>query len=190
MKMEKVCSKCKVPKPETEFTFMNKAKGQRRSRCRTCTAEDEKERRPKRVLWERQHRAKNREYFRAKAKAERAAKPKQYKNMARKAYMRNKDKQLAARRLKAYGLTPEAFNALLASQDNRCAICRTDKPGKRNWHTDHDKDYEKRTGKIRVRGILCQNCNLALGMMHDNPGVAIKAAYYLLRENPAPIIPS
>ena len=52
-----------------------------------------------------------------------------------------------------YGLTLEAFDELLASQGGGCAICGKSDPD----NVDHDHA----TG--RVRGILCFNCNIAIG---------------------------
>src|SRR5213593_4753145 len=68
--------------------------------------------------------------------------------------------------LRTYGMTQEDFWALLAKQEGRCAICRTDRPpcrvpGESVWHVDHDH----KTG--RVRGLLCFNCNAALGHVRD-----------------------
>jgi hypothetical protein len=40
-------------------------------------------------------------------------------------------------------------------------------------HIDHDHI----TGK--VRGLLCTQCNIALGMTHDDPGLLTKLAEYL-----------
>ena len=57
-----------------------------------------------------------------------------------------------------YGLTLEAFDELLASQGGGCAICG--KPDADNVDHDHA------TG--RVRGILCWNCNIAIGQFEDD----------------------
>jgi len=74
-----------------------------------------------------------------------------------------------------YGLTPEQYDALLAEQDGKCAICRTDDwPGK-GPHVDHEHE----TGK--VRGLLCGKCNVALGNMDDDPARLRAAADYLER---------
>lgn len=70
-----------------------------------------------------------------------------------------------------YGLTLEAFAALLAGQENRCAICRTPDG---NWVVDHDH----KSGD--VRGILCRQCNTGLGCFKDSPEAAMAAAKYLL----------
>jgi hypothetical protein len=63
-----------------------------------------------------------------------------------------------------YGLTITEWNELLVAQQGRCATCRTAEPGGRGqFHTDHNHE----TGKIR--GLLCANCNVALGMACEDP---------------------
>lgn len=77
-----------------------------------------------------------------------------------------------------YGITPEQYEALLAEQGGRCAICGTEEPGRtgvRKWSVDHCHT----TG--RVRGILCHPCNLMLGKARDNPEILRKGADYLSR---------
>jgi len=82
-----------------------------------------------------------------------------------------------AKWLKQYGLTVEQFETLLAEQDNRCAICRTDELPKRgSWHVDHNHV----TG--RVRGILCHGCNVSLGHFRDRIDLLEAAVAYLKRE--------
>jgi hypothetical protein len=76
------------------------------------------------------------------------------------------------KRLLRYGLTIESFNSLLASQQGCCAICRE---VLKNPCVDHDH----RTGL--VRGILCHDCNRAIGMMRDSPDILRRAADYLIR---------
>lgn len=70
-----------------------------------------------------------------------------------------------------YGLTPEQHEAMAAAQEHLCAICGG-RP-RRGLHVDHNH----LTGK--VRGLLCGNCNRALGLFHDRAAVARKAAAYL-----------
>lgn len=62
------------------------------------------------------------------------------------------------------GFTEELFLETLKLQENKCAICRTDKPNPKNdrdWHCDHDH----KTGK--ARGILCAGCNTLLGRLES-----------------------
>lgn len=85
---------------------------------------------------------------------------------------RNPDRNKAYQRKYKYGITQEEFDALLVSQDGRCAICRV---LLEKAVVDHDHD----TG--RVRGLLCWNCNVALGHMRDDPDTLARAIAYLER---------
>jgi predicted nucleic acid-binding Zn ribbon protein len=72
-----------------------------------------------------------------------------------------------------YGITIEEFEARLASQGNRCAICRTEEWSGKGPHVDHDHA----TG--HVRGVLCHKCNLGLGKFNDDPELLRAAIRYL-----------
>lgn len=74
-----------------------------------------------------------------------------------------------------YGLTPAAFEQLLTSQGNRCAICRTPFKVRKEAHVDHEH------GTRAVRGVLCGNCNLGMGNFKDNPALLLEALDYLSR---------
>lgn len=78
-----------------------------------------------------------------------------------------------------YGLTPEEFDAMKASQNNVCAICGTNRDlGRgRELHVDHNHE----TGK--VRGLLCNFCNRGLGLFRDNIELLDKAKEYLNARN-------
>ena len=67
-----------------------------------------------------------------------------------------------------YGLTSADVDAMIEAQGGTCAVC----PGKPE-HVDHDH----KTGK--VRGILCFNCNQALGNARDDPKTLRGLARYL-----------
>lgn len=75
---------------------------------------------------------------------------------------------------KRYGITTADFDAMLAKQLGRCAICATDEPGGMgSFHVDHDHV----TGA--VRGLLCYKCNQGLGFFNDNPRLLQRARRYL-----------
>ncbi|MFG2956956.1 endonuclease domain-containing protein [Streptomyces sp. NPDC048291] len=57
---------------------------------------------------------------------------------------------------------------MVASQYGICAICLSAPP----VHVDHCH----KTG--RVRGVLCFNCNSAIGKLRDDPDAARRAAAY------------
>lgn len=77
-------------------------------------------------------------------------------------------------RLKRYGLTPEAFAALLTEQGSRCAICRS------LMVEEVIVDHDHETG--RVRGLLCRPCNSGIGHLGDDPA-RVRAALAYLEES-------
>ena len=78
-----------------------------------------------------------------------------------------------------YGLSLEDFGGLWAAQGFVCAVCgsvpRAMKGGRDGRCVDHDHE----TG--RVRGILCNGCNMALGYVRDSPATLRALAEYLER---------
>jgi hypothetical protein len=72
------------------------------------------------------------------------------------------------------GFGVDEYNALKKEQSNNCAICgRNEKEFKRRLHLDHCHT----TGK--VRGLLCSNCNTAIGLLKDDIDVIASAISYL-----------
>ena len=84
----------------------------------------------------------------------------------------NPDRWEDIRRRTKYGMEPEEFQAMKEKQNEACAICLQ----RKKLSVDHDHQ----TG--RVRGLLCTNCNTALGKLHDNSDNLRRAADYLERE--------
>jgi hypothetical protein len=77
-----------------------------------------------------------------------------------------------------YNFPQELYEQRLEEQGNVCAICGTDNPGGRGqFHADHDHV------KNQPRGVLCHNCNVALGNFKDNPEILRAAVEYLERWN-------
>lgn len=74
--------------------------------------------------------------------------------------------------LKRFGLTTAAYRAMLSAQGGGCAICR----GTTKLSVDHCHT----TGKIR--GILCNKCNLAIGYFEDDQDRLKAAIDYLKGE--------
>ena len=71
------------------------------------------------------------------------------------------------------GFFPEEFDEKLKNQGNKCAICKTSKPTSVGWHADHDHN----TGQ--KRGILCQKCNMGIGLLGENIQVLEQAIMYI-----------
>lgn len=83
-----------------------------------------------------------------------------------------KDGQKVGRRRRLYGLDPQAYAEMQRRAGGKCEACRT--PIDR-LVIDHCHD----TGK--VRGLLCDRCNLVLGAVEDNPAILRAAVRYLAR---------
>ena len=96
-------------------------------------------------------------------------------------YYRNFSRSAADNRrhkLRAYGLTPEAYDALLAQQGGRCAICHDVSRVENQWGpTRLAVDHSHMT--IKVRGLLCSHCNRGLGYFKETPGLLLRAMKYL-----------
>jgi 5-methylcytosine-specific restriction endonuclease McrA len=72
-----------------------------------------------------------------------------------------------------YGMSPEEYARRLSEQDGGCALCGASCPTGNLLAVDHCHI----TG--RVRGLLCANCNVALGTFKDDVSVLRKAIQYL-----------
>lgn len=80
-----------------------------------------------------------------------------------------------------YGITLAEYNEMLDDQGGGCFICgRTAAEEGKRLGVDHDHD----TGE--VRGLLCQNCNTAIGFLQDDPALLRSAADYLDSLSPTP----
>ena len=87
------------------------------------------------------------------------------------------------RRLARYGLTPEQYDAMYAAQDGRCAVCNEPEWPHRMFDIDHDHSCcpgGESCGEC-VRGLLCFNCNTALGKLKDDVESLKRAVSYLTR---------
>lgn len=77
------------------------------------------------------------------------------------------------RTLGRHGLTKKAFAELLEAQGGKCANpgCGATEPGGRaEWHVDHDHSHcnKKWSCGECIRGLLCQRCNIGLGLLGDS----------------------
>lgn len=94
--------------------------------------------------------------------------PKPFDPVAYALREQRKDKQRGRLR-RLYGITPEQYFSMLEEQQHRCKICevhqselKSNFAGRDVFRIDHCHD----TGK--VRGLLCDSCNVSLGHMKEN----------------------
>jgi hypothetical protein len=83
-----------------------------------------------------------------------------------------RSKALVRNRERLYGISEDRYTELWAQQGGVCAICLEDSE-KKGLGVDHDHD----TGEIR--GLLCSQCNGAIGMLRERPDLMQRATDYL-----------
>ena len=76
-----------------------------------------------------------------------------------------------------YGIGVEDYDRMALEQGGRCAICATGEPGSGNgfFAVDHCHTTNE------VRGLLCTPCNMAIGLLNDDPVRLASAITYLAR---------
>ena len=73
-----------------------------------------------------------------------------------------------------YGLSMDEYNAMIDAQDGKCAICNyMFGQTKGDIHVDHCHT------EGHVRGLLCNNCNRAIGLFNEDTESLEQAIQYL-----------
>jgi hypothetical protein len=158
----KRCKKCGEAKPLDAFYRDSVARDAHRPECKNCTSARRKawyqanrEREIARVVaWQQR----NRERYNAKLRAYRRANP----EVGRADHLN-----------RAFGLTLDEFERLLAAQSGGCAICGSRSRGNISLHVDHDHESGL------VRGLLCVRCNNGLGQFKESFRLMSRAADYV-----------
>lgn len=134
----KFCPRCKIKKLISEFCNCYSRKDGLQYECKKC-----------RCIRDRQFYQKNKERLIQYA----INYQKNHKNQKR-----NNDLKLK------YGITLDNYNQILKKQNGVCAMCRTlpkEKHHRSKKSLPLAVDHNHKTGK--VRGLLCRQCNQALG---------------------------
>jgi hypothetical protein len=156
----RLCSKCGERKPRSEFTPHSGCAGGLSRRCKTCAQKQHAE-------W----REKNAEHVRKKGRETR-------ENI----YWRDPQAaRLREKRLR-FNLTAEQLSEMMVAQGARCLVCKNEFVNSFSNNAKPCIDHCHKSKKIR--GILCNACNTALGMLKDNPDIADAAAAYLRKHAP------
>ncbi len=148
----KTCTKCKVTKPVEDFCTDRSRTDGLTSHCKLC-----------------------RKISETKYRNTSQGKKKHVANVKRYYVKKGGSKFRAETNLfRLYGVTPEQFNKLYVEQEGCCAICGTHQSEfKRALSVDHNHKTKV------IRGLLCNNCNMAIGKLQENPILLRKAADYL-----------
>ena len=84
------------------------------------------------------------------------------------------------RRFKRHNITKEYYDILLNKHIGKCWICKQGNA----VHIDHDHSCCSGGWSCGscVRGLLCSNCNTAIGLLKDNTDLLLEAIKYLNTE--------
>jgi hypothetical protein len=154
---QKTCSKCGQSKALSEFSRNRRAKDGLQHLCRPCHSAS--------VVQSNQR--------------NRLA----YRERTNRWYAENRERQRVASkdgaRRRKYGLTLAEHEEMEAAQGGVCAICQQPETFKSKSGTVHRLavDHDHKTG--RIRGLLCRNCNAALGHLREDLGLFRRAVSYL-----------
>ena len=160
------CTLCKRDKPGDRYKKCSDCRATLAARMRTWIAAHPKARAASNVrakAWIKEHPERTRVFVKKSTDKRKATDPAWWKaKKYREAFTR-------------YGITAEQYESMLSSQGGCCAICKSDDPGggKSRMAVDHDHV----TGVVRQ--LLCQRCNIAVGMYEGKFGLRYIA--YLMR---------
>jgi len=152
----KRCTKCSIKKTISEFHKDVSKEDKLHPVCAECHSKRNKMKRLTDPEFVRKCRERSNKY--------RKEHPEEFKRGVRNSTLKAK-----------YGIGIKQYEEILLKQKYGCAVCgRKDSGvGFKNLHVDHSH----LTGKIR--GLLCQPCNVSLGKMNNNPTLLRKLADYL-----------
>jgi len=181
VKEKKICPKCKVEKLAEDF---NKSKNRSDGLSVYCKDCNKEYREINKITLSN----KKKEYYKS-VREEKLKYNKQYfqnnisrcKDNNKKYYENNKQKVIKRSKVRRYkidfGITLEDFDKRLSLQQNKCLGCGKELTEKGDACLDHNHTSGK------VRGILCRNCNLAIGGAKDNIEILKKVIKYIIKYN-------
>lgn len=94
---------------------------------------------------------------------------------------RIKKRKLNTSAKRKFGINADQYEAMLMEQNKTCAICKNQEEG-RALAIDHCHTTNE------VRGLLCSNCNTALGKFKDSVELLKNAIEYLERDYQVPVV--
>lgn len=153
----KLCTACGESKPRDDF-YVDKRTGKVLAECKPCRS------------------ARRREYYSRPEVRTRAA-------QLNRARAESERPRIRAKNLARYGMTAADYDDLFDQQHGKCAICRSagaragmGAPRTEVLCVDHHHVTNE------VRGLLCQRCNRAIGLLGDDPEIIHSAIDYLTKE--------
>lgn len=153
---EKRCSKCKEIKSFSEYFKQTNGKHGLKSYCKECC------------------KIYNLEWYHKNPENAKESKKRWVdanKDKRKEYQIKYKDRQRESQYQRHYGITTQDYEEMFSNQNGVCAACGN--PQTKRLFVDHSHE----TGE--VRGLLCHNCNAALGHAKDNVKILNNLIGYL-----------
>lgn len=178
---------------QTESSKLSKHNSRKRKQAEWAALPEEQKIK-KRAERQAKEKAKQQQYYQKKkaaGKLPRQQNPGRYLEFSRRQEVLNIDKRRNQRYLKKYGITLNQFNEMPEQQNNVCAICALPETRKASNHYIKKSklskiqtlavDHDHKTGACR--GLLCDSCNLGIGLFDDNILLLKSSIKYLNKSN-------
>lgn len=144
IKATKVCERCGKKKERQEF--LTRSGAQLRPTCKDC----------KDISVDKLNQQKENKRLRKEQTKQRAEK--EILRLQEKQKIVDKYGKNIFNRLKRHNITLERFEEMLSKQNHKCLVCGKEK----KLYIDHCHKENK------VRGLLCNECNVGIGMVYDS----------------------
>lgn len=151
----KTCKTCKVEKSSEDFGKNSRSSDGLKHECKQCNTE--------------------------RSRAQRARNPGKSAEYSKRYRERNPKSYRSGHLKRTFGITLEEYEQMSVNQDGVCAICGELNENGENLSIDHDRSCcsgTKSCGKC-IRGLLCGNCNRAIGLLKDSIDRLDSAKNYL-----------
>lgn len=94
-------------------------------------------------------------------------------------YIKRKESGRLKDRVRNYGISVDEYNKLYEIQNGLCAICKNPEKSKSTSGSVKMLAIDHCHFKNKVRGLLCQKCNIMIGHANDNIELLQSAINYL-----------
>ena len=187
--MSEIVKKCKI---HGDLTISQTRKDGDKLRCKACRLESNAKFREKNreILVEKNmiYKAQNRDIVNAWNKKDRKENPEKYRKYEANYIIKHGIEKVRKKEVaRLHGISVKQYDELHEKQNGLCEICG--KPEKRLSRTKGDKmplcldhcHICKEKGQHIIRGLLCHNCNSAMGKLHDDIDILKSMISYLER---------
>ena len=189
MEVSEIVKKCKI---HGDLTISQTRKDGDKLRCKACRLESNAKFREKNreILVEKNmiYKAQNRDIVNAWNKKDRKENPEKYRKYEANYIIKHGIEKVRKKEVaRLHGISVKQYDELHEKQNGLCEICG--KPEKRLSRTKGDKmplcldhcHICKEKGQHIIRGLLCHNCNSAMGKLHDDIDILKSMISYLER---------